>query len=188
MKTPNKTPRKRKTAAQIATQLPGVLAIHPEHMREDVNPLILCVDVSASMNMDHAGSSKMEHARTVARHFNDAQRPLIVIPFGEADRPSRRCDAVGDLQAWDMATLLEPALRIAATFNPHRVVVITDGEIEDSAHCRAFILAEMLDVTGIHIGDSPYGHETLSYSLANGQVTMCEAQLLTGAVLALTDR
>ncbi len=167
-----------------ANAIPFTLAIHPEHMRQTINPLVLLVDTSYSMNDEFEATKAIEHAKDVARTFDAKGLPLYVLTF---DVGPGRFDSLESVEAHGMATFLMPTLRIAATLNPERIIVITDGFIEDGPQCRAFIRDEMLSIDIILCSQSMTARDCAEYIVNDaGTVKMTSPALLTDSVLLLT--
>jgi hypothetical protein len=168
-----------------ATTAKFTLAIHPEKMLATIRPLILLIDCSYSMSHYYDEKTRFAYALDVVRQFDTTERPIYVIGFGETQPPI--IDSIKDLMPHSFRTLLTPALEIALNLDPHHLVLITDGVIDDSALARDFITTHMLSVDGVICADDPAGIEILKYVIGPGSVTRCTPKQLSDTVLLLTN-
>lgn len=111
---------------------------------------ILLVDASLSMRLpDTGGRTRWEQARQLAATL-EADRTLR---FGEAEVGAWR-DA-DDAVPEGTATRLEPAIRAAAEAGATRVVVVTDGGVEDAAEALGLAESAGVAVEVRRVGQSP---------------------------------
>ena len=126
--------------------------------RAAAGPIVL-LDASASMALPATAGGAPETSVRAASRWSTALprareraggRPVLL--FGAATRPIDP-DSLLDVAPADARSLLIPALQAAAEAGARRVVVFTDGGIEDAASLPAWLPRLGLEVTWERVGE-----------------------------------
>lgn len=137
---------------------PSLPATSPEGVRGSQ----VLLDASLSMTLPEGTDGETRWQRAAAEARNRAgDRPVLL--FGERTRPVHR-DSLPERAPGDHRSRLMPALQAAAEAGVRRVIVVTDGSIED-----AEAVARWAPRLGLEIEPVPVGGETANRSLIEVQ-------------------
>jgi hypothetical protein len=132
-----------------------LLLLRPELPARDTGGaggIQVLLDASLSMGLpaDPDGATRWDQAVAIARQRSGG-RPVLL--FGAASRPVA-VSALPEEAPRDGRTLLVPALQAAAEAGVRRVVVVTDGGIEDAAAAAAWVPRLGMEVVVERVGEA----------------------------------
>jgi hypothetical protein len=164
------------------TPLPLVLC--PSREIANRNPLVILIDCSYSMSEVIAGSPAYQHARKTLETLQEQNAHCLIYGFSNS---IVQLSCIADIKPTGSTRLLATLTR-AARHNPRKIIIITDGYINDDLQCREVILAHLLDIDGIFIGNSLAALESLRTMIAPGTVDAITADALPGVTLMLANK